>query len=488
MRYLSILSMLVVSTAWCDITSIGEDGIDSKVTGLDGTGIQIGQVEQGRAGKPGYDVHFAANTIPTGVYVRGASGMASPNFGVNALDPHATQVAGVMIGKDTPELAAEGVAPNAELHSMDMNASDVVEVALALNRLALLNSGALKAINMSFTAELQPFIEEPDGNSHLPQYVDWSSRRHDILYVASWGNADSAEFRTPQDNFNGMTVAASESPPGAPDFQYRKFSIINSTLGDASGDRTSIDLLAPGFDIRVLGYGGDDTFENGSSLAAPHVTGAAALLHQYAEQQINGGNERFFLNPQKHEVMKAVMLNSADKLAGVHGSTRDVIDFQDQKWTESEAYNSVAIPLDDQMGAGHLNVRRAIQQFEPGEYGPGIVPAIGWDYGSIGGQGDIIEYVLDGPVAAEEYIAITLAWDRRIESTGGTIYNFGDDFLSHGVANLDLRLMTKDGTDLVLDSVWSSQSFEDNVEHIFFKFDEQWISGFGDEYKIVVHH
>jgi hypothetical protein len=55
---------------------------------------------------------------------------------------------------------------------------------------------------------------------------------------------------------------------------------------------------------------------------------------------------------------------------------------------------NVSTPLDDQMGAGHLNVRRAIQQFAPGEYGPGVVPRIGWDYGSIGGQEATVEYVL----------------------------------------------------------------------------------------------
>ena len=36
-------------------------------------------------------------------------------------------------------------------------------------------------------------------------------------------------------------------------------------------------------------------------------------------------NSRFDDSSQKHEVMKAVMLNAADKLNGVHGSIRDVL-------------------------------------------------------------------------------------------------------------------------------------------------------------------
>ena len=159
--------------------------------------------------------------------------------------------------------------------------------------------------------------------------------------------------------------------------------------------------------------------------------------------------------------MKAVMLNSADKLAGVHGSVRTSIDSNDMDWTESEAFASQFTSLDDQMGAGHLNVRRAVQQLQLGEYGPGEIPLIGWDFGSIGGVGSTAEYVVD-QLGADQYIAITLVWDRRIESTGGSTHNVGDQFTSHGVANLDLRRETTGGS-----TIWTSQTFEDNVEHIF---------------------
>lgn len=87
-----------------------------------------------------------------------------------------------------------------------------------------------------------------------------------------------------------------------------------------------------------------------------------------------------------------------------------------------------------------------------------------------------MEYTFDDPLLPNEYIAITLAWDRRIESTGGTTYD-GGSFLAHGVANFDLQLLTVDGT-----LVAQSNSADMNLEHIFFNIQD------AGNYKIRVVH
>jgi hypothetical protein len=449
--------MLVANVAFGDAASVSPLGINSAITGLDGSGVLIGQVEPARSGKDGYDNddNSASNTAPAGVYFQTSGGMDPPNS--SNIGEHATVVAGIMIADEGDFI---GVAPNAQLHSAAVGfAVDVVETALTLNRIALLSSGTVRATNLSFIHELIGPVDQPNGNSHLTSFIDWSARQHDLLYVAVWGNDVDFFPRSPADNFNGITVASSNVPEG--EFTWRQFGAVNSSEGLGFDDSQNIHLLAPGEFVGVIGPGDQLSVEEGTSLAAPHVTGAVALLQQYALQQIPT-NPRFSSNSQRHDVMKAVLMNSADKLSGVHGSARDVIDSNGMNWTQSEAFGNSTIPLDDEMGAGHLNVNRAVQQFQNGEYGStDDVPRIAWDSASVGGLGSSIEYTFADEIGG--YLAATLVWDRRVESTGGNTYGAGDTFFNRSLANLDLQLVTLDGT-----VVAQSNSESMNFEHIFF--------------------
>ena len=85
------------------------------------------------------------------------------------------------------------------------------------------------------------------------------------------------------------------------------------------------------------------------------------------------------------------------------------------------------------MGAGHLNAKRALQQFAPGESdltsGTATVPTIGWDYGSTSFAGDFNRYVIDEELQGGDVISITLAWDREIKLTvDDGVFNAGDTF------------------------------------------------------------
>jgi len=126
------------------------------------------------------------------------------------------------------------------------------------------------------------------------------------------------------------------------------------------------------------------------------------------------------------------------------------------------------------LGAGHLNVGSALKQYRAGEWEQGVVPNIGWDYGTIGGAGSFNIYVFNRPLFPGEVVAATLCWDRRVEtiSPNQNDHTFGFfDYqdLSQVLNDMDIYLMLEGGDPTnIEDIIWGSVSAVDNVEHVFF--------------------
>ncbi len=271
--------------------------------------------------------------------------------------------------------------------------------------------------------------------------------------------------------YNTVSSFSSRGPTGTqvPD------NINGSSYGSVlAGTRVRVDIAAPGQNLTLAYYGGDqggNAFEGGvnnatnlystnnagTSFAAPAVAGGLGLM-------VDAAKERGFTTTGVDaRVLKAVLLNGADKTSG---------------WNNGQSTISGVIvttqALDTTVGAGRMNVGNSIAYYTnasatrdvagTGTGDLGSVRYTGWDYGVVN-QGERNSYQLDHPVAGGSTMTATLTWfaNRGINTT--TLGSLTENKL----ADLDLEVWSLDetGTTLV-ERIAVSESTYNNTEHLSF--------------------
>ncbi|MFB7469653.1 S8 family serine peptidase [Kitasatospora sp. NPDC056184] len=259
--------------------------LDGKVgAALDRSTAQIGAPEAWRSGLTGRGVKVAV--LDTGIDsghpdLAGSIGESSDftggAAGVKDADGHGTHVASIVGGDGAAsEGRFKGVAPDAELlvgKVLDDEGNG--QESWVLQGLEWAAARA-PIVNISLTGP------PTDGTDPMAQAVNTLADRYGTLFVAAAGNSGRAgTVGTPGSADAALTV-------GSVDRTDRLSRL--SSQGPRTGDHAvKPDLTAPGGDIvaaRAAGTTGQSpvgdqyTAISGTSMAAPHVAGAAALLLQ----------------------------------------------------------------------------------------------------------------------------------------------------------------------------------------------------------------
>lgn len=235
--------------------------------GYDGTGVKVAVLDSG------YDAahpDLAEQVVASASFV--------PDSDVQDRQGHGTYVAATVAGRGTASQGKrQGVAPGADLlvgKVLDDNGTGLDSEAIAGMEWAV-QQGA-KVISMS----LGGF--PTDGTDPMSQAVDQLSASSGALFVVAAGNSGTEEsVGTPGAALSALTVGAVDRAD-----KLAVFSSRGPRLGDGA---LKPEVTAPGVDIaaaRAAGtHSGRDLSEyytamSGTSMATPHVAGAAAILAQ----------------------------------------------------------------------------------------------------------------------------------------------------------------------------------------------------------------
>lgn len=238
---------------------------DNNGTALSGKGIRVGVLDSG--------IDYTHPDLG-GCFGEGCKVAGGYDFYHNDADPidtdgHGTHVAGIIAGNGT----VKGVAPEATLYAYQVcnyycPSSYVIQ---ALERSAdpdqnPLTHDALDVVNLSLGGP---------GSSEDPLTIaSNNASKAGIVVVVAAGNDGEAydALGSPGNTELAITVAASDFDDNIADFSSR-----------GPGDRDLVlkpDLAAPGNNISSTLPNGLFGEQSGTSMAAPHVAGAAALLKQ----------------------------------------------------------------------------------------------------------------------------------------------------------------------------------------------------------------
>jgi subtilisin family serine protease len=230
--------------------------------GLRGDGVRIGDISTGVDAS-----HRLLKGRVTAYALTDNSGKLVPGAQPEDMDEggFGTHTAGVLVGSDDKTWI--GMAPNAELYvAQALEGGEVFQRILA--SLDWMLQHKVNVVNLSLGLR---------GYSPLFESAIAALRDADVICVASVGNEGPGTSRSPGNYRNVISV-------GAIDEQDRVADFSGSQAFDGTEPFSVPSLVAPGVNIMSAARKSGVVSRDGTSEAAPHVAGLAALLRQAAPQ------------------------------------------------------------------------------------------------------------------------------------------------------------------------------------------------------------
>ena len=197
---------------------------------------------------------------------------------------------------------------------------------------------------------------------------------------------------------------------------------------------------------------------------------------------------------------------------GGSGSGPKTEDWTPANWSRAAGGPFITTrPLDDEQGAGMLDVQRALTQMAGplgnGFKGPGSVPAIGWGFASADMVSPVREYTFNFPITNGTFITATLCWPRLVFETDANYHpqrppapdcpgdsgldqvDEGDTYTPTNLSHLNLNIYY--GATLIAQSA----SPVDNLQHLHipvaadgnpgdYRLEVAWVGGPGPHYSL----
>lgn len=205
----------------------------------------------------------------------GNNNVSNNKAGHRPIQDHCTKMAGIIGANRENKKGIKGILQNVKIMPLNISPSgDENDKDIAMAVYYAVDNGA-KVINMSLGKE---FSLHKEWVFDAFKYAE----NHDVLIVHSAGNDSSDMDKNPEYPSDNSFDGTSEICNNFINVGSITHKLDSTFVSDFSNyGKQNVDLFAPGDEIYTTSAGNTYKFDSGTSLAAPMVSGTAALIWSY---------------------------------------------------------------------------------------------------------------------------------------------------------------------------------------------------------------